>query len=119
MANAPKTSQSHSENTSLSLKTLIVASRDPTMVGLPWWAPKRLTIGGLFLIHLGFFGDIAATSTWSASVQSRLSSTYTSMCTKAMIALLWSLASLRMRSSSILMHAMSLHVKGFGASLSP
>jgi hypothetical protein len=95
------------------------SSRDPTIAGLPWWEPKRLTIGGLSLIHFGFSGDIATTSTWSASVQSRLSSTYTSMCTKAMIALPWSLASLRMRSSSILMHAMSLHVKGFGASLSP
>jgi hypothetical protein len=61
MANAPKTSQSHSENTPLSLKTLIVVSRDPTIAGLPWWEPKRLTIGGLFLIHLGSSGDITAT----------------------------------------------------------
>jgi hypothetical protein len=94
--NAPKTSQSHSENTPLSLKTLIVALRGPTMAGLQWWEPKKLTIGGLSLIHLGSSGDIAVTSTWSAYVQSRLSSTYTSMCTKAMIALPWSLASPRM-----------------------
>jgi hypothetical protein len=87
MANAPNTFQSHSENTPLSLKTLIVASRDPTMVELPWWEPKWLTIGGLSLIQLGSSVDIAATSAWSASVQSRLSSTYTSICTKAMIAL--------------------------------
>jgi hypothetical protein len=66
--NAPRTSQSHSENTPLSLKTFIVASRDPTMAGLPWWEPKRLTIGRLSLIHLGSSGDIAATLTWSASV---------------------------------------------------
>jgi hypothetical protein len=62
-------------DTPLSLKTLIVASRDSTIAGLPWWEPKRLTIGGLSLIHLGSSGDIAATSTWSAPVQSRLSST--------------------------------------------
>jgi hypothetical protein len=70
--NALRTFQRHSGSTPLSLKPLIVASRDPTMIRLPWWAPKRLTIGELFLIHLDSFGDIAATSTWSVSFQSRL-----------------------------------------------
>src|SRR5271169_1544837 len=74
----------------------------------------RWTIDGWLLIHLTSSGNTAVISTWSASSQSRLSSTSTNMCTKVMIALLWSLEGVRMKSSFIWTPAMCLPVKPFG-----
>jgi hypothetical protein len=64
-----------------------------------------LIIAGLFLIVLGLPGGTTAISMLSVSSQSRLLNISTSTSIKAMIALQWNLAKLRMKSSFIWMHA--------------
>ena len=65
-----------------------------------------------------WLGCSAAISTWSASSQSRPSSTFTNMSTKVMITLLWSLDSARIRLSCIWISAMFLPVKVYGGCIS-
>ena len=74
----------------------------------------RLIIVGWFLIHTFGFGFFAVTSAWHVFSLSRQSSISTSMSTRVMIAQQWSLGLAWIKSSSIWIHTMCLHVKEFG-----
>ena len=74
----------------------------------------KSTIDGLFPIHASGSGGFVVISTWSASSQSRPSSTFTNMSTKVMIAPLWSSDNARTRSSYIWTPVMFPPVKEFG-----
>src|ERR1700734_3533374 len=73
-----------------------------------------LITDGLLLIQSFGSGSFAVILTWSVFFQSRALSTSTNMSIKAMIVLLWSLGDVRMRSSFIWIHVMSLHMRGYG-----
>jgi hypothetical protein len=74
----------------------------------------RSTTNGLSVIASILSGSIGVTSIWSPLPQSKQSSTFTNMYTRDMTAPLWPLALLKMRLSSIWMHAMSVYVRQTG-----
>jgi len=114
---ALKAFQNHFKSKQLSVMTLMLTFGGEIMARSILSMEKRLTIAGWYHILHGSSGNIAVTSMWSASPQSKPSSTSTNMCTKAMITQLWSLEHVRMRSNNILMLAMCLPVKLSGESI--
>src|ERR1700678_464344 len=100
------------------MRTHMPISEDGTLERSIKLEVMRLIIDGLFLIHPSGFGSFAVISIWSVSSQSRQLNISTSMSTRGMIALLWSLANVRMKSSFIWILAMSQHVKQYGDCIS-
>src|SRR6266545_2698430 len=111
MAHVPRAFPNLLEQRPLLLKTLMLAPGVATLARLFRFRERRSTINGWSVIPHILSGSIGAILMWSQLLQSRLSSTSTNMCTRAMIALLWSLADAGMRSSSIWMHDISAAVR--------
>jgi len=74
-------------------------------------------MGGFATPHI-LSESIGAILMWSLLLLSRLSSTFTNMCIRAMIVPLWSLADAEMNSSSTWMHATLVTIRLYGNSIS-
>src|ERR1700678_2864390 len=96
------------------MRTHMLISEEETLARNIMLGVMMLITDGPFLIHHTGYGSSDAILIWSVYFQSSALSTSTSMCTRAMIAQLWSLADVKMKSSFILIHVISLHVRQFG-----
>src|SRR5271168_1396472 len=96
------------------MRTHMPTSGDVTLERRSRLESMRSITEMLFPFHAFGFGSFVVISTWSASSQSRQSSTSTSMSIRVTIAQQWSLEHATTKSSFIWIHAMSLPVKAYG-----
>src|ERR1700678_1816469 len=96
------------------MRTHMPTSGDATPERRSRLESMRLITEMSFPFHAFGFQSFAVISTWSASSQSRQSSTSTSMSIRVTITQQWSLAHAMMKSSFIWIHTTSLPVKAYG-----